>query len=78
MCLRCCLCDNIPNNRDIFDMTENEGKKQVMRIVSSFSNASVIIATAGSQVSTTAEPVSRPYLDIQLQKTKDAAEVSLR
>lgn len=49
-----------------------------MRIVSGFSNVSVIIGMAGRQVSITTKPVSCPYLGIQVKKTKDAAVVSLR
>lgn len=48
-----------------------------MRIVSGLSNVSVKSWMVGSQVGITTKLVSRPYLDIQVKKTKDAAAVSL-
>lgn len=60
-------------------MTGNEeGKKQVIHIVRGVSNNLVIIGTAGYQVSITTKLVSRPYLGVQVKKTKDAVAVSLR
>lgn len=53
-------------------------KKRVLRTANSFSDGSVIVGMTDSHVSITTKLVARPYLDIQLQKTKDAAAVSLR
>lgn len=53
-------------------------KRQVLRFIRSVSAVSAIAAMKCRQVNITTKLVSCPYLDIQLQKTKDDAAVSLR
>lgn len=73
-----CLDRIIPNNSLSYDKTANEEKWQVLRFIRSVSAVSAIAAMKCRQVSITTKLVSCPYLDIQLQKTKDDAAVSLR
>lgn len=71
--LNCCLYDSVSNNRYSFDMTGNEEKIQVLRIVSWLRNVLINMIMAASQHRPTDKTVIRPYLVIQLKKTKDAA-----
>lgn len=53
-------------------------KRHVLRNVTGTGTVNVIEGMAGSRRGVTAEVDKHPYLGFQLQKTKDAAVVSLR